>query len=983
MMSSVDRSHAAFAALAVVSLVAAAPAAALEGADLPTLADGALAAMNGEDWQRADELLGEAIERFGHNQPFDLWGPQFGVIHYRKGLVEMRLGKWREAMASFETCYRDFPNPPDGRVPNPFHTRALLKWGEAAMGAGEWELAIRQFRKFAEERDRERDDFAQGVFHVSLAICHYRLGQLAEGNEQLEIAIRNRLTFPTPDSALMGGFQAMVEAALEAGNERAILDFLEKHRPRLGSGPVRGHEPLLLRLGGLALRAEMPRAALALYQLPPADEVARDALEARLEMLHGRAALRVGGELVEQARLEAALAALREAGDQGRGTDATRLAAAAVIHERAGNFRGAFAAYRLLDRRHPDSPQREEHLFHLARSASMVGDEERAVAAARRFRGEFPESVHAEDNLRILLSTLFYGGSHEAALREARDALPGLAAGSPGHELALHVTGGALFYLGRVEEAEDWLDQHAEQYPDSPLAPAGRYFQASNAARLGDWARAARLFDAYLEEFPDRAGNPFLAFALFDRANCHYAAGEDSAALERLERVVTEFPDSPVVDVAHALEGNVRQTMGDDAAAERAFRRALESAAARGNREVAAEAMWALVAALAPDESRQQEALELVERFHASEDGGGAFRAEMAVAQVPVLRRAGRGDEALERLREAIVILAGEARAEGLDVAIPAYAELFLEGRTAGDLREHFLAFEGLDPRDRVARALLRLAVIEAFEREAAATADERRREAARATVRGLFGELGREFEPAELSPAVLLRLAEHLRLRTAEAAASLPYYEELLARGGHGLRHEALLGRARVRAGEGDWRDALEDFGRVFEESEQASLRDEALYGMIQAEAALERWERVAELGLRYLEPGSGRFSRHEAEVELLLARSFDQRGLREDALGMYMQIGSSRTGFIAISAPATRRWMELSWERDRPEEPGVMSDRQAAYERGAVYLRLTSRLLPRMSPEDLALWREVEALVETYEADPATVGMPERERR
>lgn len=94
-----------------VSMMLAVPARAQEGDDLGGMVTKSLAAMNADKWEEALAILTNAINRFGKvGKPAELFGPQFGVLYYRKGVCEMKLKRWMEAMKSFETCYRDFPN---------------------------------------------------------------------------------------------------------------------------------------------------------------------------------------------------------------------------------------------------------------------------------------------------------------------------------------------------------------------------------------------------------------------------------------------------------------------------------------------------------------------------------------------------------------------------------------------------------------------------------------------------------------------------------------------------------------------------------------------------------------------------------------------------------------------------------------------------------------------------------------------------------
>ena len=160
-----------------------------------------------------------------------LYGSKIGVLFYRKGICHSKLNQFDEAMKSFETCYRDYPPDKDG-AGNIYHKLALLKWGDAALGGEQFDLAIRQYKKFLEERSNERgkDTYAKGAFHINLCICYFKLGKLPEGMENLEIAIKNKDVFPTPDAGIVAGFQAFVTTCIDKTNEQAILDFINKNR---------------------------------------------------------------------------------------------------------------------------------------------------------------------------------------------------------------------------------------------------------------------------------------------------------------------------------------------------------------------------------------------------------------------------------------------------------------------------------------------------------------------------------------------------------------------------------------------------------------------------------------------------------------------------------------------------------------------------------------------------------------------------------
>ena len=186
-----------------------------------------LAAMNEGNWPEALKVHTTIEKEFGGEDALANYGPKFGILIYRKGISEMKLKQYDAAIASFESCYKDFPNTKE-KSGNSFNKQALLKWGEAAMGAGKYQVAIDQWKKFLVERDKAKDKYPRGSFHVNMALCYFNLGELKDGSENLEIAITNKNTFPTTPDAILSGFQGLAAAAIKAKDEQVISDFLGK-----------------------------------------------------------------------------------------------------------------------------------------------------------------------------------------------------------------------------------------------------------------------------------------------------------------------------------------------------------------------------------------------------------------------------------------------------------------------------------------------------------------------------------------------------------------------------------------------------------------------------------------------------------------------------------------------------------------------------------------------------------------------------------
>lgn len=967
----------------VVPLVLFSSSAFAQEDDLGGLVNKALAAMNAEKWDEALKYNSEAVNRFGKNKPLQLFGPQFGVIHYRKGICEMKLKKWNEAMQSFETCHRDFPNAGKAGGGNIFEKMALLRWGEAAMGAENWELAITQFQKFLKERDKTRDKFPQGTFYISLAVCHYKLGRIPEGNENLEIAIRNKERFPTPDAGIVAGFQALVGAVIAKRNEQALLDFINKNRGELVIDPfaMQEYSRVFMKLAGEAVGADMLRAALALYQFVPSTDSAIDDIRVRLKSMGALKSLKDGTSILVKTKMEQDLKSLEDDRRGKKANEMVKLGAMAFVHEKNGNVRGAYAAYKQLEEFYSASEKREDNLYHLIRTSSLIAPGMETQKYGEAFLKSFPNSKHVPAVRRMMLSSLFYDGEYETCIEVAEPMLPNLQPGTQEHDICLHVLGGSYFYTGQYDKAQPLLDQHVEKYPKSLFEIPASYFQASNNSRLQFWSKAAGLLDAFLKKYPDPGKNVFLPFALYDRATTHFAEDQPEPALASLARIISEFPDSNVIDQAYNLRGNILQSTGNLEEAEKAYLKALEIAERRNNRVIAGESLYSLVGMLGDKAGKQadarlKDAVPFADRFWKEYAEGSPYKTRVAVAQVAAFNAVGRDEEALNRLRDVVTEMAKNPEATGLEELINSYTEAYLEKHTPEELKEHYYNFPGIRSADRAARALLRVAIIGVFENVLKKTEDEARKRSAEAMIKVLFQELKSDFAVKDLTNFILVKVGDYLRTSTSTPREALPYYEEVLGRQDQSYRFNALLGHGDVYGksqNPADIDKAIADFERVYADSQEKGQREFALYRIVELLMAKKDFAKAADQARVYLDREKTGFSKFSNKVGLLLAQSFDERGMVDDALAMYVKVWSTHMGNIAISAPAMKRWMQLSWDRNKPTaDPRVPGDRQGAYEGGARYIELTGRFKDKMTEEDLALWKEIEQMVKTYESHP-----------
>ncbi|MFK7850620.1 MAG: tetratricopeptide repeat protein [Akkermansiaceae bacterium] len=971
--------------------------------DLGTVVNKALAAMNEGNWKEAARLNTSAVTRFGKNpkMALNLYGPQFGVILYRKGVCEMKLGEFEKAMKSFETCYKEFPNDKKSGGGNNFNKMALLKWGEAAMGAGEYELAIKQWKKFLQERDKTRDKYPQGAFHVNMAICLYNLGKLPEGNEHLEIAIKNKLTFPTPNAAIISGFQTLVDASIGAKDEQALLDFVKKNRGALIVSPfeMQRFSKVFMKLAGDAIGAKMPKTAMTLYQFVPSTNVAINDLEVRIASMGALAKITDGPYRLSKPQLEAELKALKEEQAGNKAIEMIKLAGVAYLHESNGNVIGAYASYKQLENFYPKAEKREDNLYHLVRTSSILGKVPVTQKYGELFLSEYPDSNYKNQVQQLMLSALFFKGEYELSIEIAADLINNnkVAEGTKEHDLALFVLGGSYFYTGQYDKATPHIDKHLEIYPESDFAMPAMYFRGANASRLQYWTKAARLLDEFIGKYNDSDDQSYMPLALFDRATAHFTEEEFEGALAKLEQVITRFPDSPVLDQAYNLKGNVLQSEGDKEGAEEAYLKALEIAESRNNDGVSSEALYYLVGLLGEQKKgddpnpRLKDAVPFADKYWEEYSAGSPYNAQVAVAQVRAMYAVNRGPEALERLQKVISTMAKLPEAVGLEEAINSYTEVYLETNSPDELKEHYYNFPGISIQDKAARALLRIAIIGVFEGVGEQSEDEDQTRAAKAMITVLFQELKRDFDLKDLSTYILVKLGDYLRSNTATPLEALPYYVEAVSRQDNTYQFAALLGRADVYGNSSKNEDlarAVEDFERIFADSDDKGQRDFALYRIVEILMKKGDYAESAKRANEYLNrdeksgPTHG-FNKYSPEVGLMLAQSFEKRKKVDDAIAMYVKVWSAHMGYIPISATAILSWMELQSNRNRKsEDANIPSDRQGAYEGGYRYLELTGRFKDKMSQEEVALWEKVEKFTNKLVADPNVKSMEQIEK-
>lgn len=959
------------------------------GLQLGELVTHSITLMQFEQWEKALAFNQQAIKDEADGA-LEQWGPLFGTIYYRKGICEMKLKKYGDAAASFEKCYKDFPNAKNAMNENEFEKRALFQWAKAEMAKEEWQKAIDLFQKFLNEREQKRDSFSSGDFFISRAICYYKLRQVVPGNQDFESALLGKLAYRVPDAALLNCFREMVEAAMEKKDEQAIVDFIKKNRGGIitQDDEMYPFSGIILKLANDALKAEMKRAAIMLYQLMPTTELAIDLAKDKAKGIGSlpKVRSRVSGATYEKEMLEKRVSRLQQEMDNANSIEIVQLMALAFMHEKEGNVRGAHAAYRQLEDYFPHAEKREDNLYNMARTAFMVDGGSNALPDAQKFLAEYPESKHAPAIKRLMFASLFAEQRYEECVESASQMIDQLKPGTPDHDICLHVLGGSHFYLGNYDTAKPLLARHINEYPKSDSKVAAAYFNAANYYRMNDIENAAKWLDSFIQTYSNPDENPFLPFALLDRATVHYMNEENEKAIEVATRLIKQFPDHSVEDQALNLRGNGHLSLENNKEAMADYEVALKLAERWEHEVVAAEALFSIAdlmvaegVALKGDEgkARIKEAMPFIQKFWDTYGSDSPLRRQMAVMQIPVYVEHDRLPDALERLQAIVAELAAADDVYAMEKTIPHYTEAYMMAHSPEELRDHYRAFKGVSLDMKACRALLAVEVIRIFEKVAKKAEEGEPKMAAQATVKNLFADLKNQFDLKDLASSILINVGDYLRMNTSAPREALPFYTEVLERKDEKFRLEALSGRGAIYALSplpSDLDKGLSDFKEVIQGTEDNGLKEEAIFSILEILMTKKDYAAADAKAREFLKKENNFSKTRKAKAMLMLGQSQEARKMEDDAIASYGLIWSNPTymGIIEASAPAITNWMKILWMRNKPGTDTVMGDRQGAYEGGWKYLQFTGRFRDKMRSGDLELWLEVEKIVRQYEANP-----------
>ncbi len=970
----------------------------------------AIQAMRKKSYAEAKVIYDRIMKNHGENGA-RLHGPKFGNLYYDKGYCELSFAKTLlsssnekdlnkaeellgEAKESFEACRKI-----KGKE-NIYRTKSLLYTGEADQHLKKFAEAITSYKKFLDERDKKeiKDKYHIGMYHINMAICHFKLEKpnIKGGLRYYEKALKNKDKMRVPDAAIVTAFKDFAAATIFQKKEAMLVKFVNENRGVLTLDPYKMYQfiPSFRKYAAEAFSQDMLGATFALYGLMPGTKEAFEDLSVFDQDLAGytRPLVKDGyinpNAMQSVIRIQNDLKHISKSIDAGEPHELLAMLSLAATHEGEGYTRGAYNAFKSLEKYYKKSKRREANLYNLVRTSSAVGEVMETEKYGRLFLEKFPTSQYAGAVKNMMLISLFYTGEYEVAFKVATELMPTLAEKTEQHDLCLHVYGGSMFYLGRFFEADPYLKKHVKMYKDSKYKIAARYFAASNYTRLENWEKAATELDRFMSDYPDASTNDYIPFALYDRANTHFSLEELEESVAALDKLEKKFPSSAVESVAFLLRGDVHRAKKEKDLSHEYYIKGLELSKRQGADIVSEEALYKLVALHGvktvnkEPNPKIQDAIPYYDEFW-KERQSSPYKTELAVAGVPALKAAGRGKEALANLQSVLSEMAKKENAPGLEEAINSYGKLYLEeGYTPEQLKTHFERFPDVDAGDKRTQALLRIAIIGVYEdiianlEKAGGEDAQEEVDLLRIKIQVIFGDMDKKFKKSELSDFILIRLGNFIAERTGNPRKALPYYDEILGRNSKKFRVKAQFGRAGILAkstNATEQNQALETLKDVLATKDIDSKTEEkATYNLVEVYAQKESWKNVIKYATSY---NKAKYAKNkQAEVAFMLARGYEADGNVSKATSTYTAVYGRYKSRWEISIPALKKAAILT-KKNGKEVQGT-SAKQIAYNMVANFVRSSTKAYEankvKMPTDVRKSWEEMRDLSKSWESEP-----------
>jgi tetratricopeptide (TPR) repeat protein len=198
--------------------------------------------------------------------------------------------------------------------------------------------------------------------------------------------------------------------------------------------------------------------------------------------------------------------------------------------------------------------------FYERNKAAVIGGGIGLVALVALSIGYFIYSSQQEQEAQVLLGvaeqSMMQGNFEQALYGDDDDFTLGFVqiarnySRTDAGNLANYYAAVAEFELGNFEDALDYINNYSP--PRGILGVAPISMHANILLELERYEDAARQFERAAEWDENRSTTPY---NLFEAAQAHIEAGNNQRALEHLDTILAEYPNSPQASQAQRLKG--------------------------------------------------------------------------------------------------------------------------------------------------------------------------------------------------------------------------------------------------------------------------------------------------------------------------------------------------------------------------------------------------------------------------------------------
>lgn len=931
--------------IALLGGIGMSPLAAQDGDDsLEGLYFSAMEKAQAGDYKGALPIFEKAISTYGSVGMED-FGPGFGGIYFDYGNALLQLQQWEPARDAFKICAENYPNPKPGEdkkskidSTNKREKLALFQWGYCEQMLKNPAEALKLFQRYLDSKpDSKELEAVRSAYSLRKGGALVAVGRMDEGEAELTKLFVNQKDWNVAPQFLM---QALLELSLgwidqssklgEDITNRKANDFLNKYAPSLEVRPFDqarfGFGQRLKKLGFESAQAGLHVLALRYYSMiPTAEDILADVKTRVLTLPQGTTTPTVYLDAIKKYEDE-----LKQP-DQ---SDLELLRLVSASYEKLANRTACRAIYTFLAENYPKSKARPEILHEAARFSTLLGDYSSAQYYGDKFMKEFPDHRLENNVATFMLQSLFTAREYQTVMEVCEKVRKKYDPGDPARELADHLYGAALYFLGNHEEAQPDLDMFAEKYPDSGNREAALYYQASNYVILGQFKKAAGLIDRYLEEFPK---SKFIDLALFDRATCHFNLEEYDKSIAAIDRLKAERPDSVVLDRALNMAGDAYdsqaglETEDEDKKKELTgkaleyFSAAIEAGKKRQSKTTVAEAL-ARSADLSMRLEKWDDAVKYYDEFFPDYEGIVPWEPQISVFTMEALEKKGRAEDGLKQLEKMINFMGNqephEQDIELLRQAIGSYSEASVRTRGPEKTAVIFDNFPGINTKNQALLTWLKIQKVVVLQgMRNAVKKDGPEYNKLQTEIAAVFEEM-KNYEMRNLSEFALQQVGLYLS-KTDNPFLAVPYFEELLVRPDDSFKAPAdfEIGKIEMRStGADKLNSARERFRRVIDQYQAKELIPEAYLNLGRVSVKLERWEDGRENFGKINKNKKWLDREKRAESNFFYGLCLENLGKTDDAIKVYNAVIAVYASYIAWSSQALERGFELAYAIDDP---------------------------------------------------------------